>query len=66
MLGVKGDYVVLNTSFEGIGDVIFDSEEKFSQGFVEGYLLIFDHSEVKQWHSEWLAIQGKKIFAVWV
>jgi Predicted AAA-ATPase len=37
-----------------------------SQSLSEGYLLIFDHSEVKQWHSEWLEIQGKKIFAAWV
>jgi Predicted AAA-ATPase len=35
MLRKTGDYVVLNSSFEGIGDVIFDSEENFSQGFVE-------------------------------
>jgi Predicted AAA-ATPase len=32
----------------------------------EGYLLIFDHSEVKNWHSEWVEVQGKRIFAVWV
>jgi hypothetical protein len=37
-----------------------------SQSLYEGYLLIFDHSEVKQWHSEWLVVEGKKIFAVWV
>jgi Predicted AAA-ATPase len=37
-----------------------------SQSLLEGYLLIFDHSEVKQWHSEWLEVEGKKIFAVWV
>ena len=30
----KGDYIVLNTSFEGIGDVVFNNEESFSSGFV--------------------------------
>ncbi len=37
-----------------------------TQGLNEGYLLIFDHSEVKNWHSEWLTVQDKKILAVWV
>ena len=32
----------------------------------QGYLLIFDHSEVKKWHSEWLEVGDKKVFAVWV
>jgi hypothetical protein len=32
----------------------------------EGYLLIFDHKEVKTWHSEWIEYNGKKIFIVWV
>jgi hypothetical protein len=36
------------------------------QGLNEGYLLIFDHSEVKNWHSEWIETAGKKIFMVWV
>jgi Predicted AAA-ATPase len=36
------------------------------QALNEGYLLIFDHSEIKKWDSEWIEIQGKKIFAVWV
>jgi hypothetical protein len=36
------------------------------QGLNEGYLLIFDHSEVKKWHSEWIESAGKKIFMVWV
>jgi Predicted AAA-ATPase len=36
------------------------------QNLNEGYLLIFDHSEVKNWRSEWLETDGKKIFAVWV
>jgi hypothetical protein len=30
-----GDYIVLNTSFEGIGDAIFSDEKAFSVGFVE-------------------------------
>ncbi len=36
------------------------------QNLQEGYLLIFDHAEVKNWHSEWTEVQGKKILAVWV
>ena len=36
------------------------------QNLTEGYLLIFDHSEVKNWRSEWLDFEGKKILAVWV
>lgn len=36
------------------------------QSLSEGYLLIFDHSEIKNWHSEWRAIAGKRIFAAWV
>ncbi len=30
-----GDYLVLNISFEGIGDAIFEDEKLFSQGFIE-------------------------------
>jgi hypothetical protein len=37
-----------------------------TQSLSEGYLLIFDHSEVKNWHSEWIEVADKKIFAVWV
>ena len=36
------------------------------QSLTEGYLLIFDHSEVKNWHSEWIEIEGKKVFMAWV
>jgi PD-(D/E)XK nuclease superfamily len=36
------------------------------QGLDEGYLLIFDHSETKNWQSEWREVEGKRIFAVWV
>ena len=36
------------------------------QELTEGYLLIFDHSEVKNWHSEWVDEDGKKIFIAWV
>ena len=37
-----------------------------SQALNEGYLLIFDHSEVKNWRSEWIELADKKVFAVWV
>jgi hypothetical protein len=36
------------------------------QGLKEGYLVIFDHSEVKNWHSEWLEVADKKVFVIWV
>ena len=32
----------------------------------EGYLVIFDHSAVKTWHSEWITHNEKRIFIVWV
>jgi PD-(D/E)XK nuclease superfamily len=31
-----------------------------------GYLLIFDHKEIKTWQSEWIEYKDKKIFIVWV
>jgi hypothetical protein len=36
------------------------------QGLKEGYLVIFDHSEVKNWQSEWLEVGDKKVFVIWV
>jgi hypothetical protein len=36
------------------------------QGLNEGYLLIFDHSEVKNWDSYWKTVEGKRVFIVWV
>jgi hypothetical protein len=37
-----------------------------SQQLSEGYLLIFDHAEVKKWANEWIEAQGKRIFMIWV
>jgi hypothetical protein len=37
-----------------------------SQQLNEGYLLIFDHAEVKKWANEWITVQGKRIFMIWV
>ncbi len=37
-----------------------------NQALNEGYLLIFDHSEVKKWSFEWIEVENKKIFSVWV
>jgi hypothetical protein len=34
-LVAQGDYIVLNMSFEGTGDLMFAEEKSFSQGFVE-------------------------------
>jgi hypothetical protein len=36
------------------------------QNLTEGFLVIFDHSEVKNWKSEYMDANGKKVFAVWV
>jgi hypothetical protein len=36
------------------------------QGLEAGYLIIFDHSEAKEWKTQRSRIKGKKIFAVWV
>jgi hypothetical protein len=36
------------------------------QGLDTGYLLIFDHSGVKKWSSNWINFGEKKIFCVWV
>jgi hypothetical protein len=51
LLTQSGKYFVLNMSFEGIGDIIFDKEEAFSVGFVE---LLAKHArlidtELAQW-----------------
>jgi hypothetical protein len=32
----------------------------------EGYLIIFDHKEIKTWDSGWIDHNGKRIFIVWV
>jgi AAA-like domain len=37
-----------------------------SQQLDEGYLLIFDHAEVKKWANEWITAQEKRIFTIWV
>ncbi len=37
-----------------------------SLGLEEGALLIFDHSEVKDWKVEEIVHNGEKVFAVWV
>jgi hypothetical protein len=42
------------------------SEYLDRQTLTEGYLLIFDHANVKTWKSDRIVWQGKKIFTVWV
>lgn len=32
----------------------------------EGYLVIFDHGKRKSWKKEWVEVNGKRVFAVWV
>jgi hypothetical protein len=38
-----------------------------SQGLAEGYLVIFDPcAKEKSWAQEWIEVEGKRVFAVWV
>jgi AAA-like domain len=32
----------------------------------EGYLVIFDHAKRKSWKKEWVTMEGKRVFMVWV
>ena len=59
MLRKTGDYIVLNSSFEGIGDVIFNTEANFSMGFVR-ILKKYASVSSSELH-EWLKIQDKKV-----
>jgi Predicted AAA-ATPase/PD-(D/E)XK nuclease superfamily len=36
------------------------------QNLTEGYLVIFDHKEIKKWHHETTHFNGKRIFMIWV
>jgi hypothetical protein len=36
------------------------------QGLDAGFLVIFDHSEAKEWKTQRSRVKGKRIFAVWV
>ncbi len=36
------------------------------QQLTEGYLVIFDKSGKKTWKKEWVEVEGKKVFVVWV
>ena len=59
VLRKTGDYVVLNMSFEGIGDIIFNDEKSFSAGFVRvlsKYAAVYAPSIV-----EWLNQQAREI-----
>ena len=54
-----GDYIVLNMSFEGIGDIIFNDEKTFSAGFVRvlsKYASVYAPSIV-----EWLNQKAREI-----
>ena len=31
-----------------------------------GYLVIFDYRRKQKWTSEWIEINGKRIFAIWL
>ncbi len=36
------------------------------QNITEGYLVIFDHKEIKKWHHDKIIFNGKQIFMIWV
>ncbi len=36
------------------------------QTIEEGYLVIFDQRKKKSWKKEWVTVNGKKVFAIWV
>ncbi len=36
------------------------------QGLNAGYLVVFDHSETKEWKTQRFRVKGKRIFAVWM
>jgi hypothetical protein len=62
ILRQKGDYIVLNTSFEGIGDIIFNDEAVFSQGFVE--ILAKYASAYAPMHEQWLLDTAPKVHSL--
>ena len=35
-------------------------------GLSEGYLVVFDHRKGKSWDQEWVEVQSKRIFCIWV
>jgi hypothetical protein len=37
-----------------------------TMNLTEGYLLIFDHSEIKNWTLEWITYHNKRILTAWV
>jgi hypothetical protein len=54
MLRKTGNYIVLNMSFEGVGDVFFEEEANFSRGFVRllaKYASVYA-PELEDWLSE--------------
>ena len=36
------------------------------QAVTEGYLVIFDQRKKKSWKKEWVTVQGKKVFTIWI
>ena len=62
-----GQYIVFNTSFEGIGDSIFNDERVFSQGFVEllaNYATVYAPKLEKWLHEEAPKTQDLKALAI--
>jgi hypothetical protein len=59
VLRKSGDYIVLNTSFEGVGDTFFSTEELFCQKLLKDWEL-YTKSRNPEW-SKWLLAQTSKI-----
>lgn len=62
ILRKTGEYIVFNTSFEGIGDAVFEDEKVFSQGFVE--LLAKYASAYMPETEDWLLETAPKIQSI--
>ncbi len=39
---LKSEYIILNTSFEGVGEVVFENEKNFNKNFIAKFKEIFD------------------------
>lgn len=54
---LKSEYIVLNTSFEGVGEVVFENEKNFNKNFIDTITQILkyqkmDESIVNQWQEK--------------
>jgi hypothetical protein len=62
VLQQKGDYLLLNTSFEGLGDAAFENEAVFSQEFVELLRRCLKY-DAPQW-LDWLVVEKERVISI--